>query len=97
MRGEIDTRQLPKVEDSQLLCSQMQYFYLSPEALEVVKTFHLKPNEFDYNKVIQMCPAATGGGGGGGSGGRVGGGERGGGGAGGVGAQGATTKHGGDL
>lgn len=58
MRGEIDPAVLSPFE-AQTLLNQAQAFYLDNKRLELVKTFHNDPSQFDYEKILIDMPVQT--------------------------------------
>jgi ATP synthase F1 complex assembly factor 1 len=53
MRGELDPERVTLLE-AQLLANQLQLHYLDPPRLKHVETFNRRPNEFDYNVLLDQ-------------------------------------------
>eukprot|EP00029_Vermamoeba_vermiformis_P008960 TRINITY_DN4325_c0_g1_i1.p1 TRINITY_DN4325_c0_g1~~TRINITY_DN4325_c0_g1_i1.p1 ORF type:complete len:275 (+),score=66.78 TRINITY_DN4325_c0_g1_i1:88-912(+) len=53
MRGELDPERVTLLE-AQLLANQLQLHYLDPPRLKHVETFNKRPNEFDYNVLLDQ-------------------------------------------
>jgi ATP synthase F1 complex assembly factor 1 len=55
MKGEITDTKLLSVQNAQYLAFALQQFYVTGEdkKKKLLETFHTKPQEFDYNEIIQ--------------------------------------------